>query len=73
MHTKSGIRANEQVHPRVLLVDAVHAERAGFDAVMCSDHLAPWTQAGVPHLIRTGAPKVEWGGLNGVDCVKSTR
>ena len=28
---------------------------------------------GVPHLIRTGAPKVEWGGLNGVDCVKSTR
>ena len=37
--------SHEQVHPRVLLVDAVHAERAGFDAVMCSDHLAPWTQA----------------------------
>ena len=37
--------SHEQVHPRVLLVDAVHAERAGFGAVMCSDHLAPWTQA----------------------------
>lgn len=37
--------SHEQVHPRVLLDDAVHAERAGFDAVMCSDHLAPWTQA----------------------------
>jgi probable non-F420 flavinoid oxidoreductase len=35
--------SHEQVHPRVLLHDAVHAERAGFDAVMCSDHLAPWT------------------------------
>jgi len=37
--------SHEQLHPRVLLDDAVHAERAGFDAVMCSDHLAPWTQA----------------------------
>lgn len=37
--------SHEQIHPRVLLDDAVHAERAGFDAVMCSDHLAPWTQA----------------------------
>ena len=37
--------SHEQLHPRVLLNDAVHAERAGFDAVMSSDHLAPWTQA----------------------------
>jgi len=37
--------SHEQVHPRVLLHDAVHAERAGFDGVMCSDHLAPWTQS----------------------------
>ncbi|MGS0688086.1 TIGR03885 family FMN-dependent LLM class oxidoreductase [Nakamurella sp. GG22] len=37
--------SHEQVHPRVLLRDAVHAEEAGFDAVMCSDHLAPWTNA----------------------------
>jgi probable non-F420 flavinoid oxidoreductase len=37
--------SHEQVHPRELLRDAVHAEEAGFDAVMCSDHLAPWTNA----------------------------
>lgn len=35
--------SHEQVHPRALRDDAVHAEAAGFDAVMCSDHLAPWT------------------------------
>jgi len=37
--------SHEQIHPRILLDDAVHAEAAGFDAVMCSDHLAPWTSA----------------------------
>jgi probable non-F420 flavinoid oxidoreductase len=37
--------SHEQVHPQILLDDAVHAEAAGFDAVMCSDHLAPWTNA----------------------------
>ncbi len=37
--------SHEQVHPRRLLRDAVRAEQAGFDAVMCSDHLAPWTSA----------------------------
>ncbi len=36
--------SHEQLHPRMLLDDAVHAEHAGFGAVMCSDHLAPWTQ-----------------------------
>jgi probable non-F420 flavinoid oxidoreductase len=37
--------SHEQVHPGVLRDDAVRAEDAGFDAVMCSDHLAPWTGA----------------------------
>ena len=37
--------SHEQIHPRALLADAVRAESAGFDAVMCSDHLAPWTRA----------------------------
>jgi probable non-F420 flavinoid oxidoreductase len=36
--------SHEQVHPRRLRDDAVAAEAAGFDAVMCSDHLAPWTR-----------------------------
>ncbi len=36
--------SHEQVHPRALRDDAVAAEAAGFDAVMCSDHLAPWTR-----------------------------
>jgi probable non-F420 flavinoid oxidoreductase len=34
---------HEQAHPRDLRDSAVHAEEAGFDAVMCSDHLAPWS------------------------------
>ena len=34
---------HEQAHPRDLRDSAVHAEQAGFDAVMCSDHLAPWS------------------------------
>jgi probable non-F420 flavinoid oxidoreductase len=36
---------HEQAHPRDLRDSAVHAEQAGFDAVMCSDHLAPWSRA----------------------------
>ncbi|WP_111766933.1 TIGR03885 family FMN-dependent LLM class oxidoreductase [Nakamurella deserti] len=35
--------SHEQVHPAVLRDSAVQAEQAGFDSVMCSDHLAPWT------------------------------
>jgi len=35
---------HEQAHPRDLRDSAVHAEQAGFDAVMCSDHLAPWSR-----------------------------
>lgn len=37
--------SHEQVHPAVLRDSAVQAEQAGFDAVMCSDHLAPWSGA----------------------------
>ena len=36
---------HEQAHPRDLRDSAVHAEQAGFDAVMCSDHLAPGADA----------------------------
>lgn len=35
--------SHEQVHPAELLVAVRHAEEAGFDAAMCSDHLAPWS------------------------------
>jgi coenzyme F420-dependent glucose-6-phosphate dehydrogenase len=34
--------AHERFSPRELLDQAVEAERAGFDIVCCSDHLAPW-------------------------------
>lgn len=33
---------HERFGPRDLLQQAVEAERAGFDLVCCSDHLAPW-------------------------------
>lgn len=33
---------HERFSPRELLDQAVEAERAGFDIVACSDHLAPW-------------------------------
>ena len=35
--------SHEQVHPADLLSAVQDAERAGFDAAMCSDHLAPWS------------------------------
>jgi probable non-F420 flavinoid oxidoreductase len=34
--------SHEQLPPSQLLADVQEAERAGFDAAMCSDHLAPW-------------------------------
>jgi coenzyme F420-dependent glucose-6-phosphate dehydrogenase len=34
--------AHERFAPDQLLQQAVEAERAGFDAIVCSDHLAPW-------------------------------
>jgi coenzyme F420-dependent glucose-6-phosphate dehydrogenase len=33
---------HERFSPAELLEQAVAAEEAGFDAVCCSDHLAPW-------------------------------
>jgi probable non-F420 flavinoid oxidoreductase len=35
--------SHEQIAPSRLLVDVEHAERAGFDMAMCSDHFAPWS------------------------------
>lgn len=37
--------SHEQLSPRALLDAVQEAESAGFDAAMCSDHLAPWTRA----------------------------
>ena len=35
--------SHEQVHPSVLLAAVQHAEQAGFDAAMSSDHFSPWS------------------------------
>jgi probable non-F420 flavinoid oxidoreductase len=35
--------SHEQAAPSSLLCDVLAAEAAGFDAAMCSDHLAPWS------------------------------
>jgi probable non-F420 flavinoid oxidoreductase len=34
--------SHEQLPPSALLAAAIRAEEVGFDAAMCSDHLAPW-------------------------------
>ena len=36
--------SHEQVHPAELLRAVRHAQDAGFDAAMCSDHFAPWSE-----------------------------
>lgn len=42
--TRYGFHAShEQIAPAQLLLDVQHAERAGFQMAMCSDHLAPWS------------------------------
>ena len=42
--TEYGIHAShEQIPPAELLAAMVAAERAGFDAAMCSDHFSPWS------------------------------
>src|SRR3954451_19211407 len=38
--------AHEQFKPSDLLDQAVEAERAGFDAIGCSDHFQPWWEPG---------------------------
>ena len=40
--------AHERFQPDDLLRQAVEAEQAGFDAIACSDHLAPWWADGDP-------------------------
>src|SRR5919204_1449978 len=39
---------HERFSPVELLGQAVDAESAGFDAICCSDHLAPWWEPGRP-------------------------
>lgn len=34
--------SHEQIAPSQLLTDVEHAERAGFEMAMCSDHFSPW-------------------------------
>ena len=42
--TEFGIHAShEQIPPAELLSAVIAAERAGFDAAMCSDHFSPWS------------------------------
>lgn len=36
--------SHEQIAPRELLTFVREAEEAGFGAIMCSDHLAPWSE-----------------------------
>ena len=36
--------SHEQISPRQLLADVQHAEQAGFDMAMCSDHFSPWSE-----------------------------
>ncbi|WP_320065422.1 TIGR03885 family FMN-dependent LLM class oxidoreductase [Micromonospora sp. RTGN7] len=35
--------SHEQIHPAKLLEAVIHAEQAGFDAAMSSDHFSPWS------------------------------
>jgi len=43
--TEYGIHAShEQIPPAQLLEAVIAAERAGFDAAMCSDHFSPWSE-----------------------------
>ena len=43
--TEYGIHcSHEQIPPARLLEYVVAAERAGFDAAMCSDHFSPWSE-----------------------------
>ena len=55
--TSIGFHAShEQIAPSRLLTDVQHAERAGFDMAMCSDHIAPWGT-------RQGHSGYAWGWL----------
>jgi coenzyme F420-dependent glucose-6-phosphate dehydrogenase len=56
--------AHERFPPEKLLEQAVEAERAGFDGVACSDHLAPWWADGDPAPAESGNAWV-WLGAAG--------
>jgi len=56
--------AHERFPPEELLGQAVEAERAGFDGVCCSDHLAPWWEDGDPAPAESGNAWV-WLGAAG--------
>jgi len=56
--------AHERFRPDELLKQAVEAERAGFDAIVCSDHLAPWWAPGEPAPANSGNAWV-WLGAAG--------
>jgi probable non-F420 flavinoid oxidoreductase len=36
--------SHEQIHPSELLAAVQQAEKAGFTAAMCSDHISPWSE-----------------------------
>jgi probable non-F420 flavinoid oxidoreductase len=48
--------SHEQIPPSRLLEAVVHAEQAGFEAAMCSDHWAPWS-------VRQGHSGYAWSWL----------
>ena len=48
--------SHEQIAPSRLLSDVEHAERAGFDMAMCSDHFSPWS-------VRQGHSGYTWAWL----------
>jgi probable non-F420 flavinoid oxidoreductase len=55
--TLYGVHAShEQVHPSESLSAIRHAEQAGFDAAMCSDHFSPWSE-------RQGQSSFAWSWL----------
>src|ERR687895_2356397 len=56
--------AQERFPPEELLDQAIDAERAGFDGVCCSDHLAPWWPEGDPAPAESGNAWV-WLGAAG--------
>ncbi|WP_022885601.1 TIGR03885 family FMN-dependent LLM class oxidoreductase [Glaciibacter superstes] len=48
--------SHEQLHPSALIAAVQHAEQAGFDVAMCSDHLVPWSE-------RQGQSSYTWSWL----------
>lgn len=56
--------AHERFSPSELVRQAVDAEGAGFDAICCSDHLAPWWAPGEPAPANSGNAWV-WLGAAG--------